>query len=201
MKSLLLFLFCIFFSSLHSQSYFHSDGDVLSYLALKRTFSDENDFTLKFYDMGGGMSAGSARFFNPEVTIVSTTRAIVEYQNLDTIGATSSFIVDSRQNLLMDRASNHIFRAYSFEQTTQNLIKQSVKTPVSSKTKIISKPKSIKVKKNEASLTESKNEDPFEIMIIKGKETKVYTRGHFRHYFNEKGEMIGLMSTYKNDSK
>lgn len=145
MKSLLLFLFCISFSSLHSQSYFQSDGDVLSYLALKRTFSDENDFTLKFYDMGGGMTAGSARFFNPEVTIVSNTRAIVEYQNLNTPGATSSFIVDSRQNLLMDRASNHIFRAYSYEEPQQRAVspaeKKTVKPYVKKVVKVVRKKK------------------------------------------------------------
>ncbi len=108
------------------QSAFESDVDVLFYLNNKGSFKNEDSgIKLTFSDMGSQLSTGNSQFFQPDVVLLSTSRAIVTYQLVTDPERTVKIVVDSKQNLVMDLSDKAIYRAYSPE--------VGVKSPSSSK--------------------------------------------------------------------
>ncbi|MBS1919632.1 MAG: hypothetical protein JST17_05235 [Bacteroidetes bacterium] len=137
MKAILLPILCLVFFTAHSQTTFDSEADVLLYLTTKGPFTNKDaNVTLTFSDMGSRLSSGRSSYFNPEVTLVSNTRAVVEYQSLNNPDVTVQFIVDTKENVIMDRRDKSIFKAYSYdeEQPKKLVVKQSAKPAPKKKT-------------------------------------------------------------------
>lgn len=112
MKKIFLLLLTLNFFSAYSQSAFESEADVLSYLSTKGQFTNKKaNITLTFSEMGGRLSTGSSSYFNPDVTIVTSTRAYVKYQSLNNPNVKVEFIVDSKDNYILDRKDKSIFYA------------------------------------------------------------------------------------------
>lgn len=114
MKLFFAFLFSLMTINSKAQTYFETDIDVLLYLNTNGPFYNKNtDVTLYFSDMGGSLSTGRSKYFNPDVTIVSSYRAVAEYQSLYNPNGVVRFIVDSRENVIMDRSDKTIYVRYS----------------------------------------------------------------------------------------
>jgi protein TonB len=115
----LIFSICIFFCtnfSVNAQSDFESESDVLYYLDTKGSFSNENSgITLSFSDMATNLSTGRAKYYQPEVIVISNNIAYVTYVSSSYSGLSASFKVDSKQNILIDRKDRTIYSAYSYE--------------------------------------------------------------------------------------
>ena len=142
MKTILLSILCLSFVTAYSQTIFESEADVLQYLTTKSPFTNkEANVSLTFSDMGSRLSSGRSSYFNPDVTLVSSTRAVVEYQSLNNPDVTVQFIVDTKENVIMDRRDRSIFRAYSYDE------EQPQKTPVKQPVKPAPKKKPVPVKK------------------------------------------------------
>jgi hypothetical protein len=103
------------------QSTFISDSDVLFYLNNKRTFSNrDNGITLTFSDDGSRISTGHASYYNPDIVVLSETRAYATYQSLTSIDASVKFIVDSKDNIIIDRNDRTVYRASSTTSNQEN---------------------------------------------------------------------------------
>jgi hypothetical protein len=114
MKLFFAFLFSLMTINSKAQTYFETDIDVLLYLNTNGPFYNKNtDVTLNFSDMGGSLSTGRSKYFNPDLTIVSSYRAVAEYQSLNNPNGVVRFIVDSRENVIMDRSDKTIYVRYS----------------------------------------------------------------------------------------
>ena len=124
MRRRILFLASfICYSILLSQSYsiFKSDTDVLNYLALKHAFGNEKSkIILTFDSVGASYSTGSANYFNPKISIISDTRAVVEYQSINYPDKKASFIVDTKENVIMDKVDKSIYKHYVGEKSIQS---------------------------------------------------------------------------------
>ena len=114
MKLFFAFLFSLMTINSKAQTYFETDIDVLLYLNTNGPFYNKNtDVTLNFSDMGGSLSTGRSKYFNPDVTIVSSYRAVAEYQSMNNPNSIVRIVVDSRENVIMDRSDNTIYVRYS----------------------------------------------------------------------------------------
>lgn len=120
----LIFSICIFLCaifSVNAQSDFESESDVLYYLDTKGSFSNENSgITLSFSDMATNLSTGRAKYYQPEVIVISNNIAYVTYVSSSYSGLSASFKVDSKQNILIDRKDRTIYSAYSYESSDNN---------------------------------------------------------------------------------
>lgn len=117
MKYLIAFIFLLLFSTTQAQSSFESDPDVLLYLVQNSPFTNkDNEVSLTFSDMGSRLSSGRASYFSPEVVIISRTRAVVKYSSLNNYGSSVNFIVDSRENVIMDRSDRTIYKGNTWEE-------------------------------------------------------------------------------------
>lgn len=117
MKNLLLAFFTLMYFTSYSQSTFQSEADVLFYLTQKSPFTNERTgTTLTFTSMGSYLYVGQSQCYNPDVTLVSSTRAFVIYESLSNPGAKIQFIVDSKENLIMDRQDKSLYKANSYEE-------------------------------------------------------------------------------------
>lgn len=119
-------LFILFISiclsvSLNAQSIFGSKADVLLYLNIQGDFTNlNNGITLSFSDMATQLSTGRSQYYQPEVTLISTYKAVVKYTSISNIGYTASFTVDSKQNILIDRNDQTVYKANSDEPIIEN---------------------------------------------------------------------------------
>jgi len=104
------------FFSAYSQSVFESEADVLFYLNNKANFTNKkNGVTLMFSEMGGRMRSNKGlNYFNPDVTFLTRTRAIVVYKSL-TSGGSAMMIVDCKENVVADKSDMTIYSADSNE--------------------------------------------------------------------------------------
>ena len=135
MKSILFSILCLTLISAYSQTTFESEADVLQYLTTKGQFTNRGtNITLTFSDMGSSLSSGRSSYFNPQVTLVSSTRAVVEYQSLNNPDVTVQFIVDSRENVIMDKRDRSIYKAYSYEE--KEPIRKNERIPITSTKKV-----------------------------------------------------------------
>ena len=125
MKQLLISLLLIVCVPVFSQtiSIFESKGDVLVFLNNRGDFTNSNNgVTLSFSDMGGRMRSNKGvDYFNPDVTLLSRTRAIVTYESL-TSGGIAKIIVDCKENVIADRNDNTV---YSPESSSKDPINES----------------------------------------------------------------------------
>lgn len=140
MKKLISVVFCLLTLAAYSQSQFDSEVDVLLYLTNIRSFTNqEANVTLTFSDMGSALSSGNAKYYNPTVTLVTSTKAIVGYQSLNNPDVAVQFVVDCQKNEIIDKQDGSIFKAYSFEddnkkgQSTKRIQTQSSKNNLSTK--------------------------------------------------------------------
>jgi len=117
MKKFLAVIAILFgmYSYTYSQSsLFESDTDVLLYLSLQGSFTNASSgITLSFTDMATNLSSGRSQYYSPEVSVLSTTRAIVQYTSVSNPGSSASFVVDSKKNILIDRGNNSIYTSNS----------------------------------------------------------------------------------------
>jgi hypothetical protein len=103
------------YSFTYSQSsLFESDTDVLLYLSLQGSFTNASSgITLSFTDMASNLSTGRSQYYSPEVSVLSSTRAIVKYTSASNPGYTASFVVDSKKNILIDKGDNSVYSSDS----------------------------------------------------------------------------------------
>ena len=136
MKSLLFSILCLTYVSAYSQTTFESESDVLFYLNTKSSFSNKgNGVTLSFTDMGSRMSSNKGiNYFNPDVTLISRTRAIVQYQSLTNPDGFAKIIVDCNQNIVVDKSDMTKYSAYSYEE--KEPIRKNERIPITSTKKI-----------------------------------------------------------------
>jgi hypothetical protein len=89
---------------------FESEADVLVYLNNKADFTNKNNgVTLTFFDMGGRMRSNKGvSYYNPDVSILSSTRAVVVYESL-TSGGVAKIIVDCRENVIADKSDMTVY--------------------------------------------------------------------------------------------
>ena len=70
--------------------------------------------------MGGRMTSNKGlNYFNPDVTLLNTTRAVVAYTSL-TSGGTAQIIVDCSEDVVLDRSSREVYVAERFESSRRN---------------------------------------------------------------------------------
>lgn len=101
--STLIFLSTTVFSQTISK--FESKADVLVYLNNK-SFTSNNGVTLSFFDMGGRFKSNKGlSYFNPDVILLSKTKALLQYKSLTSSGF-AKFTVDCNINVLTDRTDN-----------------------------------------------------------------------------------------------
>lgn len=87
---------------------FRSEGDVFLFLNNKK-FTNSRDALMTFGDMGSSFTIREFLFFNPEVVLVSRTRAIIKYYQADDPSSTASFTVNGENNTLTTRGSGTIW--------------------------------------------------------------------------------------------
>jgi hypothetical protein len=118
MRTIFLSAYILLCTSLFSQtiSSFESSTDVLVFLNNRVDFTNtKNGVTLSFSDMGGRMRSNKGvDYYNPEVTLLSRTRATVTYESL-TSGGIAKLIVDCKENLIADRSDMTIYSAINSE--------------------------------------------------------------------------------------
>lgn len=94
---------------------FYQDVDVLVYLNNTISFKNvEDNLTLTFSDMSRVTTSRGKGYFNPEVTLISKTRALVRYQSLNNPDGVVNIIVDSKENAVVDRSNMQIFKAINY---------------------------------------------------------------------------------------
>jgi len=101
---------------------FESQADVLVYLNNKADFTNKNNgVTLTFSEMGGRMRSNKGvSYYNPDVTILTNTRAVVVYESL-TSGGIAKIIVDCKENVIADKSDMTVYTPDSDE---ENVISQ-----------------------------------------------------------------------------
>lgn len=124
MRAIFLSTLVLLCTSLFSQtiSIFESPADVLVFLNNRGDFTNtKNGVTLSFSDMGGRMRSNKGvDYYNPEVTLLSRTRATVTYESL-TSGGIAKIIVDCKENVIADKSDMTVYAPDSDE---ENLISQ-----------------------------------------------------------------------------
>jgi hypothetical protein len=114
MKTLCSLILCLFTLNINAQNYFDSEFDVLHYINTNGPFyNKKTDITLNFSEMGGMLSTGRSKYFNPDITIISSYRAVAEYQSLNNPNGVVRLIVDSREHVIVDRSDNTVYIRYS----------------------------------------------------------------------------------------
>lgn len=112
MRTIFLSAYILLCTSLFSQtiSSFESTADVLVFLNNRGDFTNtKNGVTLSFSDMGGRMRSNKGvDYYNPEVTLLSRTRAIVTYESL-TSGGIAKIIVDCKENVIADKSDMTVY--------------------------------------------------------------------------------------------
>ena len=105
------FLICLSFQiSAQTINRFESEADVLVYLNNKADFTNKNNgVTLTFFEMGGRMRSNKGvSYYNPDVTILTSTRAVVVYESL-TSGGIAKIIVDCKENVIADKSDMTVY--------------------------------------------------------------------------------------------
>lgn len=94
---------------------FGSQVDVLVYLNSKSDFTNKDTgVTLTFFEMGGRMKSNKGvSYYNPDVTLLSSTRAVVTYESL-TSGGIAKIIVDCKENVIADKSSMTVYAAENY---------------------------------------------------------------------------------------
>jgi hypothetical protein len=111
------FLICLSFQiDAQTITRFESEADVLVYLNNKADFSNKNNgVTLTFFEMGGRMRSNKGvSYYNPDVTILTSTRAVVVYESL-TSGGIAKIIVDCKENVIADKSDMTVYTPDSDE--------------------------------------------------------------------------------------
>lgn len=118
MKSLLLSIFCLTFITVHSQTTFESESDVSLYLADNSPFKNkDNGVTISFPDMATRMISNSGNsYFNPDIILVSRTRAVIEYQSTTNPNAVAKIIVDCKENFVVDKSDMTMYKSNSYDE-------------------------------------------------------------------------------------
>ena len=100
---------------------FGSQVDVLVYLNNKSDFTNKDTgVTLTFFEMGGRMKSNKGvSYYNPDVTLLSSTRAVVTYESL-TSGGIAKIIVDCKENVIADKSSMTIYSADNYSNESIN---------------------------------------------------------------------------------
>lgn len=126
MKSLLLSIFCLTFITVHSQTTFESESDVSLYLNVNSPFKNkDNGVTISFPDMATRMISNSGNsYFNPDIILVSRTRAVIEYQSTTNPNAVAKIIVDCKENFVVDKSDMTMYKSNSYYEE-QSLISAS----------------------------------------------------------------------------
>nr|WP_299416657.1 hypothetical protein [uncultured Emticicia sp.] len=126
MKSLLLSIFCLTFITVHSQTTFESESDVSLYLTDNSPFKNkDNGVTISFPDMATRMISNSGNsYFNPDIILISRTRAVLEYQSTTDPDRVAKIIVDCKENFVVDKSDMTMYKSNSFYEE-QSLISAS----------------------------------------------------------------------------
>lgn len=108
MKPIILTILLFTSQGLAAQK-FGSTADVLVYLDGKSFFNETNNITLSFSDMGSKLRTGNVLYFNPTITIRSSSTAILNWQSVTNPSKTVRFLLNSSLNTITDLNDRSVY--------------------------------------------------------------------------------------------
>jgi len=108
-KIALIILFSVTGVTLFAQN-FYSESDVYNYLNGKKFINSSVNSTIEFSEMGSVEKVnGNYLMMNPEITVISTTRAIAKYYSVQDPSIFSGINIDCSNNTITDRRNGRVY--------------------------------------------------------------------------------------------
>jgi|GEM_PF-5429025 len=118
MKKILTFILfsitnILIFAQINSFNY---ETDVNAYFDFNRSFRNkDNSLKLNFSDMGTYFTVGNSTYFNPEIEIISSTKAIVSYLNANSPNRKIELLIDLQRNGIIDLSDKSFYLSNNYQ--------------------------------------------------------------------------------------